>query len=432
MNSFFKILKQSLIDISKNKFDYLFFFYNLVFFVGGFKLLLSDEALIFNFFIVLFFTLIKGKITFKGLPVILSLFTLIVFLPTFYWGFSGGIIYIGFYLRILTAILMILYFRVKFFIIFENIMFIMALISLPLFLIQIVDVEFFNIFKGFSESVLNDEVLTGGFGKLSSHRYLIIFLVNSWAENRNSGFAWEPAGFGALLLWASLINLSIYKMKLNVKLIVFFFTAITTFSLGTYSTFAVLVLYYFFNLKVIRGINLLAATAVFLLFIFSFTFFSGMNLFMKSKTEVYVKSVENEKYKAKKSGNRVQGALNGMTLLIKSPVGYGLAPEEKTGFFLSANGFFNILYKYGFIGGILMVLLIFNIHKFLKLTFYDQTKGKYFFLLILILTFNGNPFYHQPFFLAFLLSGYLLNKIYYGKDSKSELSKRGIVIPVKS
>jgi hypothetical protein len=432
MNSFFTILKQSLIDISKNKFDYLFMFYNLVFIVGSFKQLDSDEALIVNFFIVLFLTLFKGKITFKGLPVILSLFTLIIFLPTFFWGFSGGNIYVGFYLRILTAFLMILYFRVKFFIIFENIMFIMALISLPFFFIQIVNIEFFNIFKEFSESVLSDARLKGAHGQLSAHRYLIIFLVNSWAENRNSGFAWEPAGFGGLLIWASLFNLSIYKMKLNPKLIVLFFTAITTFSLGTYSTLAVLVLYYFFNLKVIRGINILAATAVFLLFIFSFAFFSGMNLFMKSKSEVYIKSVGNEKYRMKESGNRLQGALNGMTLLIESPVGYGLDPEGETGFFLSANGFFNILYKYGFIGGILMVLLIFNIHKFLKLTFYNQTKGKYFFLLILILTFNGNPFYHQPFFLAFLLSGYLLNKIYYGKDSKSELTKRGIVIPVKS
>jgi hypothetical protein len=408
MNSFFKILRRSINDILKNKFDYLFMFYNLLFIVGSFKQLESDEALIVNFLLILFLTTIKGKIEFTGLPVILGFFTLLLFLPTIIWGFSGEKVYLGFYLRILTGVLIINYFRAKFFIIFENFMFIMALISLPFFLIQILNIQFFDLFKGFSESVLNEERLKGGFGQLVAHRYLIIFLVNSWAETRNSGFAWEPAGFGALLMWASTINLIMNKFKMNFKLFILVFTALTTFSLGTYVTLFALMIFLFYNARDKRSLNFIMVGLILVSLFFSISFFSQMTNFMSWKTQIYLDSVEHKQYeKDIEKGNRVTGALSGINLLIKSPLGYGLDPDRDTGYIKSANGFMNMMYKYGFVGGILIVILLFRLFTFFKVYFFFKLKGKLFFLLIFILTFNGNPFYHQPFFLALLISGYL-------------------------
>jgi hypothetical protein len=407
MNSLLKTLKLSILEVLRNKFEYLFLFYNLVFFVGAVKQFETDEALIVNFIIVFLITLFSKRISMKGLFIVLIIFSLIIFLPVLAAGFNNVDIYIGSYIRILSAFLIVCYFRARLYIVFENLVFLLALLSLPLFLIQILDVSFFNLFKGISSFLLNEERLSLGTGVLTGHRYILVFLVNSWGENRNSGFAWEPAGFGAMLIWAMIINTSTYKMKLNPKFFILFFAAITTFSVGTYLALLVLIFYILVNTRVKTGIIYSLGTITFLLAIYSFSFFSEMSVFMTGKTNEYIESVKTKENENEKYVNRVQGAFAGLSAIAENPLGYGLDPLDKTGIVNSANGFMNLIFKFGIFGGILILVLLSLTFNFIKKYFYYKLSGKFFFVIILLLTLNGNPFANQPFFWAFLISGFL-------------------------
>ena len=73
---------------------------------------------------------------------------------------------------------------------------------------------------------------------------MFFFLVNSWGQYRNSGFMWEPAAFGAVLAWAMLINLFIYRFKINSHLIILLIASLTTFSIGAYIYLSILAFVY--------------------------------------------------------------------------------------------------------------------------------------------------------------------------------------------
>lgn len=409
-----KTIRQSLSHILNNKFSYFFFFFQLVAFVGMVKIFKTDEFLIINFVTTFILVFIKNKVAFPGILQISFFSSLIILIPIFIWPIGNINLYIGFYIRVFTASLVLLYFRQNFFIYFENLIFILALISLPLFIIQIFYIQFFDIFTGLSELLITKERLNSGHGVLSGHRYLILFTVNSWAELRNSGFAWEPAGYGAMTIWALLINLFLNRFTLNFKYVLLVIAALTTFSIGTYLALFVLLIFQNYNLKIRKNIVVIASVIFLLAIFFSIQSFQDMTLFMSNKGQTYIESAEGEQINKSnlKKLNRVQGALAGAKLVLKSPFGYGLELQSAHGYIHSANGFFTMIYKYGIIGGILIIILLQRNYNYLKTNYYQNARGGILFIIVLLFTMNGNPFYQQSFFLAFLFNGFLMKKIY--------------------
>jgi hypothetical protein len=425
----FKEIRYDIRLIGENKIDYLFLFFQLIVFQGSIKQFNNDAFIIINLILCFLFNIFRKRLTFKGLFLIIVIITAILFLPTFQWGINNSFTFIGFYIRIITAFLIISYFRINFFRNYEKIIFLLTFISIPLFILQIININVFDIFRSFSEKVLPEELLHFGFGKLEGHRYLIIFNVNSWAELRNSGFAGEPAAFGALLTWAAIINSFQNNFKVNFRFYIYIIAAITTFSISTYVAFSLFFLFILLNTNKLGKAFYLVFVVIAIVSLFYLPLFQERTQFMKNKLNSYSLSIEDTDYKESiiSRRNRIQGFIVGIDLIKKSPLGYSIDPNKAPDAIKSSNGFMLLLFKFGIIGFVLIMYLIKEIFEFLKKNICPNAKGLYAFIFIILITFNGNPFYNQPFFLSFLLSGFLIlsfirrkNKqaitIYYNKN----------------
>jgi hypothetical protein len=185
---------------------------------------------------------------------------------------------------------------------------------------------------------------------------------------------------------------------------------ITTFSLGAYISFGVLFLFFMHNKGLLKSFKISIPIILLLLITFSFVYFQKMKNFMLNKSENYAASITQTEDFIKEPDvkkNRVQGVIAGAKMIAKSPIGYGLSPKNKDNLFHSSNGFINILLKYGIPGVIIIIYLLVYNFKFLRWKYNDKIKGKWLFLIVLLLTYNGNPFYHQPLFLSSMLIGWL-------------------------
>jgi hypothetical protein len=357
-----------------------------------------------NFLICLILTIATGRFKTKAIIKLISVGILLIFIPTALYGIDNIDTIFGFFIRISIGCMIVLYFKDKFFTFFENLIFILALISIPLYAIQIVDIKFFDFFKNFSELVLSQVRLTMGQGVLTGHRYLVVFLVNSWGEDRNSGFGWEPAVFGAILCWAILINLFLNKNKVNVKLVIMFIAAITTFSIGTFIALAIIYIYFVWNNK--KKTKFIIVGALIFLFISSLSYYSET----QKRFDQYVINTNEGVFLKNQQGNRLDAIVYGSKSLITRPWGYGVRnkPIEILGF---PNGFVVLTLQFGIIGILIILFLLFRLFNILNKFYMAHFKAGALFVLAIIVTLNGNPMSFQEIMFAFILSGYTFGEI---------------------
>lgn len=117
-----------------------------------------------------------------------------------------------------------------------------ALISIPFYLIQLID---FNFIFDFITLIQNSiPPLERDFKSFSN---IIFWGIRTDSEYRNSGFMWEPGAFAAMLLFPIYIQLQINNFKINRKLIILIIALLTTLSTMGYFGFIILLLYYQLN-----------------------------------------------------------------------------------------------------------------------------------------------------------------------------------------
>ena len=131
-----------------------------------------------------------------------------------------------FYILLTYAYLTIKILKYNFFKIFHQVVYVLAFISLPLFIFQLINFEFaFNLVGLFQNSIpfleFNNDVFANNF---------IFSIEGNGAVYRNSGFAWEPKGFANFLVLAIIINCILNDFKINKKLSVLIVALMTTFS----------------------------------------------------------------------------------------------------------------------------------------------------------------------------------------------------------
>jgi hypothetical protein len=397
-------------SLIKNKFDHIFLFFQIVILSGCIEQLEHNYTLLINFTFCFFLIILKKRLKIRVLFIVIFSSMLLIIIPTFQYGIEDVITIIGFFMRISVACMLVLYYREKFFPFFENLVFLLALISLPLYIIQIVDIHFFDLFKKFSELVLSKVRLTQGFGVLTGHRYLIVFLVNSWAEKRNSGFGWEPAVFGAILCWGIILNLFIYNTKVNLKLLIMFIAAITTFSIGTY--FALFTIYAYFVLNQKNKTKLIVFGIIFFVIISSLSYYTET----EERFDNYVIDTKEQKYLKYHQGNRFDAIFFGLETLRERPWGYGIrnkSPEN----IAFPNGFIVLVMQFGILGIFLISYLLFKLFQLLDKIYNVNSKGAILCILAIVATLNGSPISYQEIMFAFIISGFTLSKILRMKPS---------------
>ena len=137
-------------QISRNVISIVYF----LFYVGSAPNLLARNAIVLLFFF--FYGLViamKSNKKFDAVILIpLLLFAVINFLSILKWGgFSMEFLsnYVGYNLRYLTAYFFLKYVITNFFSFYDRLIYTLALISIPFWLVQLFDVSFFHDYLGF-------------------------------------------------------------------------------------------------------------------------------------------------------------------------------------------------------------------------------------------------------------------------------------------
>jgi hypothetical protein len=319
------------------------------------------------------------------------------------------------YIKVFYAYIFIKLVYKDFFRLYTNIIYKLALISLPLYFLQLYDYEMMKLFIGLIDRNIPFLDYREGW-----YENLFFFTLNDNGMYRNSGFAWEPKGFGTFLTLAFLFRLFLNKFKLiDKKNIVYLLAIITTLSTATYSIFLFAVLgFYLLNKKITFKLfsSLLVFPIVFLIF--------TQVDFMKEKIENEFKTSDkyvnyvNDTRDSRELGStsRSLGRFGSMILdyrdFKKEPlVGYGLYSEKRTMYSIAGiklirvNGFSDFLAKFGLLG---IIFLIYSFFKtFQKISKQFKFKGYYIIPLSILMTSFASAILLTPMYLSLLFYGYI-------------------------
>ena len=308
-------------QISRNVISIVYF----LFYVGSAPNLLARNAIVLLFFF--FYGLViamKSNKKFDAVILIpLLLFAVINFLSILKWGgFSMEFLsnYVGYNLRYLTAYFFLKYVITNFFSFYDRLIYTLALISIPFWLVQLFDVSFFHDYLGFMN-------LDGDGDQRNRWHFLLYTAYPSWVNDgalRNSGFTSEPSFFGFLLLLWICLRLMRNRIKMDRKIWIVMSVGLTTLS-TTY--FISLVMVFMFivlnNRKVIYKILSVLGGIVFLYSFYVLPF--GMQKIDMIWNNAKEKELSDYDYLSKGENiSRVPNMLIAKDNIVKWPLGHGL------------------------------------------------------------------------------------------------------------
>jgi len=333
------------------------------------------------------------------------------YLLSFGWIDIQLTIYI--YIKLLYAYLSIKIIGSSFFENFQKIVFYGALISIPMFLMQILFYDLTFKLVGLIQNTIP-------FLEFRNDRFanIFVFTIEGYgAIFRNSGFMWEPKGYANILIFAILINLIQNKLNfLNKRILIYFIALITTFSTTGYIIIFILIpLFIMVNKNIFTKIS----SSLFVLFIL---FFISQLDFMYEKIK-YETTLINE-YETllhtKRDFDRESISLGRLGSLIvdyndfiKRPIfGYGYQRSERTQNpwikLVRVNGFSDVLATYGLVGS--LFYFIYYRKFFSKLLTYYNLKGLNILFLITLVIYFASTLTAHPIWMSFLFIHLIIPK----------------------
>lgn len=413
----------SLIAIEKDKWRYLFLFFQFIIFADMWKFCRADEVLILNCFISAFLA-IRHKIEWQKILLVMIMYGLIILAPTINYGLDAKMLnqYIGYAIRILTACFIASYFKYDLIIKFENLVFVLAYISIPLFFLQIINPHFYDIFTPLSELIMAGRQHYTTPTGITMHQYIFVYVMNGWAQLRNSGFMWEPAAYGMMLAWSFLCCMYLKRFFWHPRMIIYTIAIFTTFSLGTYTyAFLLLLVFLMQNADWKKIVYLLIGVVCVVLLLTQTNWLDKNVEMMTNKAENYAENSEKRLEKnsemyviqdtSPKRVDRLSQFFILREILQESPFGRGMAQWK----YSAANGLMSLVVMWGW--PILLVLMVSYYVLFRKISNMVQTRPRFYIILLsmllMIIPLIGNPVYNQVFFFVLLLYSFFAKQYMY-------------------
>ncbi|MCR9014771.1 O-antigen ligase family protein [Aquiflexum gelatinilyticum] len=321
----------------------------------------------------------------------------------YYISFGSNNFFLSFYilLKMLYAYITIKIVRESFFAIYEKLIYFLVLVSLPLFLFQLINYEL--LFKIVGVLQNNISILEYRNDRLAN--IFIFTLESNGSLTRNSGFAWEPKGFSNFLLIAILINLVSNRFSINKRLIVFYLAIVTTLSTtGFLVAFVIFPIFFVLNTKSKK-------------IVFYFLFFSALAIYVlsleigyeKIKREIdgrdrYIELLEDTREFETRSLGRFPSFILDFNDFLKRPVfGYGFNREERTQSeytkLVRVNGVSDILAVYGIVG--FSIIFYFTYKSFSSYLKIYNSRGSYLILSMVGVIYFASALTSHPFWMIF-------------------------------
>lgn len=296
---------------------------------------------------------------------------------------------------------------------FENIIFALTLISLPLFLLNNLFPSFFySLWPGFQPISTPSLTADGVFKEFWTALVYTHAYSQSGVGNilRNSGFMWEPGGFALMIIWGIVYNWLSKGMSFNLRIIVYIIAILTTFSTAGYpALFVLLLAYYSKRLYIINIVSII------LLMIVSLYVFRE-SAFLSGELSVYVETFEadrtGEAGSTGKKVNRFQGGVASLLRTMKYPLGYGLSSvsdRQDKDFSYGVNGLASLLEMWGVLGFIILMISMYR--SFYLINQKVESKRVVILLFIaLMIMFFSNPIARNIFTYFIIISPLIFKK----------------------
>lgn len=325
--------------------------------------------------------------------------------------------FLGSYIaKIMIACWLLNYYKEEIFLKFENVIYLLTVISLFFYAIQLIVPEpMFQVFKSID--------LSGNLFPNKFYASIGIYTFHQFDFNtvfpRNAGFTWEPGPFSSYVSLALFFNIARngVKIKDTKRLSVFLLAIVTSQSTTGIMILLAIVLWVAwssFNDKYFRMVSVPIALAI---VIFLFVNVPWLQEKIISESEQNIEEVIDHARKSGKSyaPGRFASFMLRWEDFKKYPIaGYGGNSSLQTGYLgegnvvAAINGIGGILGHYGAIGSILFLWLIFKTGKWLA-RFYDYSGHLIFPILILMIGF-GFAIIESPLIVTLWLTPVFLPK----------------------
>ena len=391
----------------------------LILFIGAQSSVISQSSIfIVGAFIISGIIFLSRNLKLDRFYIIFTLGYFILSIPYYFiFDYVDTLYVVYFYILLSYAYLTIKILKYDFFEIFHQVVYILAFISLPFFILQIINFDFTFSLVGliqnsFSFLEFNNDVFANN---------LFFSMESDGAMFRNSGFAWEPKGFANFLILAIIINSILYDFKINKKMIILVIALITTFStVGYIVLFTGFAGFLFINNK-IKIYYVIIAFIVFLIVLISENDF----IFDKVSNEIYTMQdqadmIYDKRFFESRSLGRFGSLLVDYNDFIKHPIfGYGIQRKDTSRIQLRTqakynytklvrvNGFSDRLVTFGLVG---ILFYIISLYKgFKRYLLYYNKKGAVFILFIFLMIEFATTLTTDPFWMMFLFL-FLINE----------------------
>jgi hypothetical protein len=295
---------------------------------------------------------------------------------------------------------------------FESIVYLLTLISLPLYALNVIFLDFFNSLWPFFRAITSES-----FGEVYPY-WTSLFYVNAIGDPsnslmRSSGFMWEPGGFAMIIIWAIIYNLRNNGNKIDKKVIVYIIALITTFSTAGYLAIIFVIMSVYLKKLTLPNIIIMS---ILLVFYFLYVYKLG---FMSEKINSYIVGYQDNELIYDNEGgyikvNRLRGAYYDFKETLKFPTGYGVINKSDISvtkvIIYGTNGLGSLLVMWGFPMFIYLMVLT---RRYINVIGPDKIKliNANLLLTSLLIIFFSNPISHNVFIYLILFTPVVMGKI---------------------
>ena len=291
---------------------------------------------------------------------------------------------IGFFCRIFVGFGVMLLLGRRFFPVFVDVVYVLACISLPFYVIGLLFPSVLAVLQGILQSAPDLFIIDNGKYSGWLRANFLVYTFSMERLSQNHGFMWEPTAFAAVLLLAIMIHLTIYDMKPDKKVWWMGVAFLTTLSTTGVIACAVVVLYWMLHAHLRTRVFIFMILLPLVLFVGSLDFVSG-KIIREFNRGSDISQVNTEL--TTMGNSRLSSFIWDMKDFFEKPIlGIGIYEETRyLGFqkLKSVNGVSDTLVRFGIIGTLVIALCY--LFSFRKLTSEHQTSGSWLFLLLLLL-----------------------------------------------
>lgn len=297
---------------------------------------------------------------------------------------------------------------------FEQIIYNLTLISLPIFALNVIFPDLFINLQGLFLSLTNEAYYKYVY---DTTYWSAIIYTNSIYDNdlfiyRNAGFMWEPGAFAMILIFGLIYTILKSGFKYNKRILVYTVAIITTFSTAGYiALFFIILAKYVRKISIMNIVVIIILTLVFFQYIYQLDFIGGKidnYLYSYNSEEVYY----SDYYRSVKV-NRFQIAFFDVMSIIRYPLGYGYGfGENEAGYsdsIIGVNGLTAMAKMWGvpiFIYILILLKRYFNVSNNSGL---KNIELIFLFISVLIMFFS-NPIDRSVFPYLMILSAFFAPK----------------------